>query len=92
MRVRELSKELNITNKELQEYLSVHNSEIKSHNSSLTDEEVAMAKKKFGAAPKEEVKEPAKAPAEPKEQPKEAVKRGEIAYMLYNLLKEAKRI
>ena len=25
-------------------------------------------------------------------QPKEAVKRGEIAYMLYNLLKEAKRI
>ena len=74
MRVRELSKELNITNKELQEYLSVHNSEIKSHNSSLTDEEVAMAKKKFGAAPKEDAKEPAKAPAEPKEQPKEAAK------------------
>ena len=69
MRVRELSKELNITNKELVEYLSVHNSEIKSHMSSLTEDEVALAKKKFTAA-KEEVKEAPKPAPQPKEQPK----------------------
>ncbi len=75
MRVRELSKELNITNKELIEYLSVHNSEIKSHNSSITEDEVVMAKKKF-SAPELTAKEPAKEPvkSETKETVKESAK------------------
>ena len=66
MRVHELSKEINVSNKELVELLSARNSEIKSHMSSLTDEEVSFAKKHF--APKAEpVKNEAKAPV--KEQP-----------------------
>ena len=70
MRVRELSKELNISNKDLIEFLSVHNSEIKSHNSSISDDEVALAKKKF-SAPTQPAKEPAKEPV--KAEIKEAV-------------------
>ena len=61
MRVHELSKELNVSNKELVEYLSVNNSEIKSHMSSLTDADVAAAKKKFAPAPAAEKTEQPKA-------------------------------
>ena len=53
MRVHELSKEINISNKDLIEFLSVSNPEIKSHMSSLSDADIAAAKKKFvpAAAP-----------------------------------------
>ena len=56
MRVHELSKEINVSNKELVELLSARNSEIKTHMSSLTDEEVSFAKKHF--APKTEQAKP----------------------------------
>ncbi len=47
MRVHELSKELNVSNKELVEYLSADNSDIKSHMSSVSDSEAVKARKHF---------------------------------------------
>lgn len=55
MRVHELSKELNISNKELVEFLSVDNSDIKSHMSSVSEPEAGKARKHF--------EKPAPAPA-----------------------------
>ena len=60
MRVHELSKELNITNKELVELLAVNNSEIKSHMSSVSEQEAEYARKHFKKA-SEPVKEAPKA-------------------------------
>lgn len=74
MKVNDLSKELNITNKVLIEYLQTKNSEIKSHMNKITEEEEAYARKHFEKAeePKKEVKaEPKEAVKEPaKEEPK----------------------
>lgn len=47
MRVRELSKELGISNKELLHLLREENIPVKSHMSGLTDEQVAHVKEKF---------------------------------------------
>ncbi len=55
MRVHELSKELNISNKELVEFLSADNSDIKSHMSSVSEPEAGKARKHF--------EKPAPAPA-----------------------------
>ena len=76
MRVHELSKEINVSNKELIELLSARNSEIKSHMSSLSEEEISYARKHFTAKPEESKAEP-KAPE--KEQVKEMVKATETA-------------
>ncbi|MGN0375044.1 MAG: translation initiation factor IF-2 [Butyrivibrio sp.] len=76
MRVHELSKEINVSNKELIELLSARNSEIKSHMSSLSEEEISYARKHFTAKPEEPKAEP-KAPE--KEQVKETVKATETA-------------
>ncbi len=47
MRVYELSKEINVPNKELVEYLSKSNSDIKTHSSSVSDAEAESARKHF---------------------------------------------
>ena len=47
MRVYELSKEINVPNKELVEYLSKSNSNIKTHSSSVSDAEAESARKYF---------------------------------------------
>ncbi|WP_461834841.1 translation initiation factor IF-2 [Desulfothermus sp.] len=47
MRVRELSKELGISNKELLHFLREENIPVKSHMSGLTDEQVQYVKEKF---------------------------------------------
>ena len=67
MRVYELSKEINVPNKELVEYLSKSNSDIKTHSSSVSDAEAESARKYFAKgrntsetkeqAPKTETKE-----------------------------------
>ncbi len=48
MRVHELSKEIDVPNKELVAYLSSKNSAIKNHMSSVSDNEIADAKEHFG--------------------------------------------
>ena len=71
MRVHELAKELNISSKELLEYLSSKNDKIKTSSNSVTDEEAADARKRFTKTEakaevkeeKEEIKEETKAPA-----------------------------
>ena len=69
MRVYELSKEINVPNKEIIGYLSQQNSGITSHSSSITDAEAASAKAHFAKSePKAEVK------SEPKTEPKQEVK------------------
>ena len=88
MRVNELSKELGKTNKEVLEVLQKHNFDVKSHASNITEEQAAVVKKEFNAAPaapaaketvavqKSEAKAPqaeAAKPAAPEEN-KEAVK------------------
>ena len=47
MRVYELSKEINVPNKELVEYLSKSSSDIKTHSSSVSDAEAESARKYF---------------------------------------------
>ena len=47
MRVYKLSKEINVPNKELVEYLSKSNSDIKTHSSSVSDAEAESARKYF---------------------------------------------
>ena len=47
MRVYELSKEINVPNKELVEYLSKSNGDIKTHSSSVSDAEAESARKYF---------------------------------------------
>jgi len=49
LRVHELAKELNKSNKELLEYLKVKNIEVKSHMSSLSDEDVASVRKTYSS-------------------------------------------
>ncbi|MGL6202382.1 MAG: translation initiation factor IF-2 [Lachnospiraceae bacterium] len=49
LRVHELAKELNKSNKELLEYLKVKNIEVKSHMSSLSDEDVASVRTAYGS-------------------------------------------
>ena len=73
MRVYELSKEINVSNKELVEFLSASNSDIKTHSSSVSDAEADMARKHF--AKPEPKSEPIAAPkAQPaKTAPAEAV-------------------
>ncbi|MDT3843017.1 MAG: translation initiation factor IF-2 [Bacillota bacterium] len=51
MRVNELSKELGKTNKEVLEVLQKHNFDVKSHASNITEEQAAVVKKEFNAAP-----------------------------------------
>ena len=51
MRVHELAKELNKENKEVIDFLRSKNVEIKSHMSSIGEEEAAMVKAQFGATP-----------------------------------------
>ena len=48
MRVHELSKEIDVPNKELVAYLSSKNSAIKNHMSSVSDNEIADAKEHSG--------------------------------------------
>ena len=49
MRVNELSKELGKTNKEVLEILKKNNYDVKSHASNITEEQVAVVKRAFGA-------------------------------------------
>ena len=80
IRVHELSKQLNISNKDIIDTLGAKGIEIKSHMSNLDDSMVGIIKAKFGAktapkaeAPKAEVKEAPKTEA-PKVEVKEAPK------------------
>ena len=66
VKVHELAKELNIQSKEILQYLSEQNIEVKSHMSSIEDDVIRVVKKKFAksepvkeekAAPKAAVKE-----------------------------------
>ena len=60
VKVHELAKELNIQSKEILEYLSEQNIEVKSHMSSIEDDVIRVVKKKF--AKSEPVKEEKAAP------------------------------
>ena len=77
MRVHELAKELNINSKELREFLSSKNEKIKTSSNSVSEDEIALAKKQFVKKEqkpvtenKPELKE-TKEVKETKEQPKE---------------------
>ena len=77
MRVHELAKELNINSKELLEFLSSKNEKIKTSSNSVSEDEIALAKKQFTKKEqkpvtenKPELKE-TKEVKETKEQPKE---------------------
>ncbi len=82
IRVHELSKQLNISNKDIIDTLGAKGIEIKSHMSNLDDSMVAIVKSKFsgaGNAPKQAVaktetpKQQAK-PVVPKQEPKQQIK------------------
>ena len=80
MRVHELAKELNINSKELLEFLSSKNEKIKTSSNSVSEDEIALAKKQFVKKEqkpvtenKPELKE-TKEVKETKEQPKEQTK------------------
>ena len=96
MRVYELSKEINVPNKELVEYLSKSNSDIKTHSSSVSDAEAENARKHFSKskeapakaeAPKAEAKTEAapktETPAAKAEAPKDAAPKKKI-FTSYN--------
>ncbi|MCC8029916.1 MAG: translation initiation factor IF-2 [Lachnospiraceae bacterium] len=51
MRVYDLAKELNVSNKEIIDFLTGQNIEVKSHSSTLEDSEVALVKNKFSKKP-----------------------------------------
>ena len=59
LRVHELAKELDKTNKEVLDFLKKENVDVKSHMSSLEEEQVLMVKKAFSSNPEEEKKEEA---------------------------------
>ena len=61
MKIYELAKELNISNKEIIAFLAENGVEGKSHASAIEDDAIAIVKKKFGAAPASAVKEAVKA-------------------------------
>ena len=76
MRVHELAKELNINSKELLEFLSSKNEKIKTSSNSVSEDEIALAKKQFVKKEQKPVTEnksekEAKEVKETKEQPKE---------------------
>ena len=48
MRIYELSKELNLKNSDIVEYLQSKNVDVKSHSSSIDDNAIDMVKKHFG--------------------------------------------
>ena len=72
----ELSKELNLKNSDIVEFLQSKNVDVKSHSSSIDDDAVDMVKKHFGKgttvqkteAPKEIKEQPVKAEAAPKQE------------------------
>ena len=76
MRIYELSKELNLKNSDIVEFLQSKNVDVKSHSSSIDDDAVDMVKKHFGKgttvqkteAPKEIKEQPVKAEAAPKQE------------------------
>ena len=61
MRIHELAKELNVDNKAVMDYLKENKIEVKSHMSTLEDNQEAMVRKAFSAQPakKDEKTEPA---------------------------------
>jgi len=61
MKIYELAKELNISNKEIIAFLAENGVEGKSHASAIEDDAITIVKKKFGAAPASAVKEAVKA-------------------------------
>ena len=76
MRVHELAKELNNNSKELLEFLSSKNEKIKTSSNSVSEDEIALAKKQFVKKEQKPVTEnkpekEAKEAKETKEQPKE---------------------
>ena len=64
IRIHELAKELNIDNKKVMEYLKEKKIEVKSHMSTLEENQEAMVRKAFSSQPekKEEREAPAEAP------------------------------
>ena len=80
MRVHELAKELNINSKELLEFLSSKNEKIKTSSNSVSEDEIALAKKQFVKKEQKPVTEnkpefkEAKEVKETKEQTKEQAK------------------
>ena len=66
MRIYELSKELNLKNSDIVEYLQSKNVDVKSHSSSIDDNAIDMVKKHFG---KGTTVQNTEAPKEIKEQP-----------------------
>lgn len=80
MRVHELAKELNINSKELLEFLSSKNEKIKTSSNSVSEDEIALAKKQFVKKEQKPVTEnkpefkEAKEVKETKEQTKEQTK------------------
>ena len=69
MRVNELSKELGKTNKEVLEILKKNNYDVKSHASNITEEQVAVVKRAFGAGkPAPAEKTAPQAPAAPQKE------------------------
>ena len=63
LRIHELAKELNIDNKSVMEFLKEKKIEVKSHMSTLEENQEAMVRKAFSSQP--EKKEEKETPAEP---------------------------
>lgn len=70
LRVHELAKELEKTNKEVLDFLKKENVDVKSHMSSLEEEQVLMVKKAFSSNQEEAKKEEAKKEETKKEETK----------------------
>ena len=92
IRVHELSKQLNISNKDIIDTLGAKGIEIKSHMSNLDDSMVGIIKAKFGAktAPKAEApKAETPKPARPKQEeaPKAALRQSDQSLRQQSLLR-----
>ncbi len=77
MRIYELSKELDIKNSDIVEFLQSKNMDVKSHSSNIDDEAIEMVKKHFGKGTTEKAAEPKKAEAKPAENKPEQNTRAE---------------
>ncbi len=87
MRVHELAKELDISSKDLLDFLSANNEKIKSAQNSVSEEDIASAKKKFGKKAEAPAEKPAKpvekkADAKPADAPAEPPKKKKLVFVM----------
>lgn len=88
MRIYELSKELNLKNSDIVEYLQSKNVDVKSHSSSIDDNAIDMVKKHFG---KGTTVQNTEAPKEIKEQPARMSRQQSRRLLLQHLRRKMSR-